>query len=137
MNNRATIRQKLVNALEGFWPVMHSDVPLFYENAKPVDEKNLPDVFLYVELVFNNTEQVDVSHKPQKRFSGTLEIMLFTRETKGTQVLLGYSDELDDFFGFQTLDGVHLGVPNLVDTRAPKGWYGKALRVPFFADSNA
>lgn len=132
--NRTGIRDILVNALTGMWA--HPTVPIYYENTQPLDRNTLPDVFLYCVIDFQNAEQINISPTPHTRYRGYFDVTAYTRETMGTRTLLTHLDELSAFFSYKNLSGVHLTNPGVDVVKPPAGWYGIALSIPFFADSN-
>lgn len=134
MANRTTIRDRLIEEVTEMWP--DSSVVVKYENTGAIQLDTMPRLWAYVYIKFDDTQQVNIAYQPDRRYYGGLNIRLCIKEGEGTRELLKLADKLEAHFGFKTLDGIHLGVPNTEEVKAPPGWYWVETGVPFFADSN-
>lgn len=131
--NYETIRDNLVAQVANNWP--HPSVKVFYDNAEEVDEGQAADYYVFLSILFDRAEQINIDPNPQHRTYGTVVGRVYCKETLGSRQALAYLTEIANLLKFKNLGGVHTQEPIPGGERAKEGWYSVAVRVPFFADS--
>lgn len=131
--NLTAIRDAIVARVLDGYPAAFPDVPLITENA-PFDYNNPPETFTELDIEFHDGKQLNVAVDPKTRYHGCVYLTVTTREGKGTRGTLAILDWAAGHLGYYRTLRLNLQAPEPHETRPPKGWYSKALKVDFYAD---
>jgi hypothetical protein len=125
-------------AIEERFNTNHTSTPIQYENVK----FEQPDEASWVALTLlpGNANQVSVgTTRHVKRFSGIIQVDIFTVEDTGTKIARDLADSISAIF-----DSVQfsLGSSGLITTRVPEyttlgvenGWYHAVVSVAYHRD---
>jgi hypothetical protein len=119
---------------------LNTDQPtlkVFYENTLSVDMDAVGDMFLRVEIDFQDSVQSDLDIDPYDqavlpgdRTSGEVVLQLFVREGVGIRSSLVFFDYVRSLMKMRNLSGVQTGVPTPGRKTVRDGWVSQEIIVP-------
>lgn len=132
--NLTDIRTAIVTRVAADYAAAFPGIPLVTENS-PFDLNNPPETFTEMDIEFvPGSHQMGMGVNPKTRYMGCIYVTVTTREGKGTQQLLTVLDWMAAQLGYYQTLRLFLQAPEPRDSRAPKGWFSKALKVEFYAN---
>lgn len=107
-------------------------VPIVYENAG-FDWNNPPPLFVTLEVLFLDGEQIGMAFSPKTRMRGTVYLNVYARQGTGSRASLGILDWFSTLLGYQQIGLAQMQAPMPNGTSPHKDWFCQELKFDFHA----
>lgn len=135
MTTMLQARDNIVSLIETDVKPLLAGRNLYYANTVAVDLGLETELFLRVEIEFEDAAQATVELNPMRRTFGAVYFTLFYREGSGSRVALTTFDSIINVVKNRVSGSVIFKTPVPTRTDARKGWVSQQLRAPFYFDS--
>lgn len=129
MTSYVQARDTLVGKINAALSTDHPALPVFWENTLEVDVNSVGNVFLQVEINFQ--DEVDTTIDPETITTGEVNFRLFYKQGQGVRAGLTVFDYLRNLMKFQVVSGVTLYTPKPGKKEMRNGWSISDLNAPF------
>lgn len=134
---RVVSRQTLIPHMTATLSAEFADFDVFFENGPAVDFESQVKPFVMLEISTSASVQATIEAKPMVRYLADVIIAGFVRRGEGTARLDELLDRISKDLRTRYLGELLMLTPKDYRPRELKGWYGKAVRVPFTYDDLA
>ena len=131
---RSEARQTVIPHLNALISAQFSDFDVFYENGPAVDFANQTRPFVMIEIQVGDGVQASLEQKPMVRYLADVVICAFVKMGEGTDRQEALLDAAGKDLRTRYLGELVMLAPKSYRPREYKGFYGKAIRVPFTFD---
>lgn len=128
-------RLALVTALSNYVSATNPTLPVIYEDQETVDLESIGDVFVKVDIKYDNANNVGIGVDVPHRVTGFLLLIISTKEGTGTIDRIRLMDTMTNLFKNKNLGGLNTKVPTPLRKQRLNGWTFQELGVPFWFDS--
>lgn len=131
----ADLRASIFGAIQTFMSQNYEDVPVVWENGPVPDEAAIGNVFLDVEIRWDDAANVTLGHTPRGRDWGHIATFVYYKQAEGTALPDEIAQDLRDLLSNRRLGAGETKLAKRVTSPELRGWYRTGLLTPFRIDS--
>lgn len=125
-----SVRLALLALVDPAFTASHPSVPLVYDNT-PFDRNSPPDIYVEVDVRFNDARRIGVSNRSPIRDTGSVGFTVSVRENLGSKVAQDILWEIRELLRDKWSGSVEFHLPQNLPGPTVKGWYRPLLDAPF------
>lgn len=129
-------RDSIVSLIHTALQNNHPTLPIFWENTLEVDLNAVGNLFVRIELDFDDAMQMTINDIPEHQTFGTVYFTVFMKEGTGTRESLILMQSFTDVVKYQMTPTFVFTTPRPGKKDGPRdGWISQELVAPFWFDS--
>ena len=132
MTDRLMFRDAITSAVHGAFS-NRTDCQVLFENGAHVDMNSSTLPVIACEIVYQSSEQADLSENPYIKDEGEILITVLVKDMTGNRLAYRLRDEAAYLLQRRPIAGAVTKVARILpNSDAVKGWVGYRTAVPFF-----